>query len=308
MTWTLTEDLESYLAAAGDFLESAPVINTIQLSVLANLRIRGGSAYGRRAPLFGWWRPPGGQVAGAFLVTPPFPVLLTRVPEQAARLLADALATWPGPLAGVNAEPDTAAAFAAAWARLTGAESSVYRRSRLFRLAGLLRPSPGPPGSARTAVAADRRLLESWFDAFHREVGELGHVPGDVDDRLNYGGLALWEAGGVPVAMAGVTRTVAGVARVGPVYTPPDHRQRGYGGAVTVAVSQGALDAGPASWSCSPTWPIRPAMPSTRAWVTGRCRTASCCVSLPDRSAVPRSVAEIANATTASFAPFARRD
>ena len=37
---------------------------------------------------------------------------------------------------------------------------------------------------------------------------------------------------------------MAGVARVGPVYTPPDHRQHGYGGAVTVAVSQGALDAG----------------------------------------------------------------
>ncbi len=244
MTWTLTEDLESYLAAAGDFLESAPVVNTIQLTVLANLRARGGSAYGARPPLFGWWRPPDGQVTGAFLVTPPFPVLLTRVPEQAARLLADALATRPGPLAGVNAEPRTAAAFTAAWAGLTGAKSSVQRRSRLFRLAALRRPSLRPPGSARTGAAADQGLLESWFDAFHREVGELGHVPGDVDDRLSYGGLTLWEAGGVPVAMAGVTRTVAGVARVGPVYTPPDHRQRGYGGAVTVAVSQGALDAG----------------------------------------------------------------
>ncbi len=244
MTWTLTEDLESYLAAAGGFLESAPVVNTIQLSVLANLRARGGSAYGGRPPLFGLWRPPGGQVEGAFLVTPPFPVLLTWVPEQAARLLADALAARPGSLAGVNAEPDTAAAFAAAWAELTGAESSVHRRSQLFRLTGLLRPSPEPPGSARVAVAADRGLLESWFDAFHREVGELGHVPGDVDDRLSYGGLTLWEAAGVPVAVGGVTRTVAGVARVGPVYTPPDHRQRGYGGAVTVAVSRGALDAG----------------------------------------------------------------
>lgn len=244
MAWTLTGDLESYLRAAGDFLESAPVVNTIQLSVLSNLRARGMLAYGGRPPLFGWWRPPGGQVEGAFLVTPPFPVLLSRLPEQAARLLAAALATRPGPLAGVNAEPGPAAAFAAAWAALTGAEPSVHRRSRLFRLDGLVRPSPGPPGSARVAAAADRGLLESWFDAFHREAGELGHVPGDVDDRLSYSGLTLWEAGGAPVAMGGVTRTVAGVARVGPVYTPPDYRQRGYGGAVTVAVSQAALDAG----------------------------------------------------------------
>jgi GNAT superfamily N-acetyltransferase len=244
MAWTLTEDLDSYLAAAGDFLRSAPDFNTVQLSVIAILRARGGSAYGGSIPLFGWWRPPGGQVEGAFLVTPPFPVLLTRVPEPAARSLAEAFAARQAPLTGVNAEPGPAAAFGAAWAELTGAQSRVHRRSRLFRLAGLVAPSPRPPGSARLAVAADRELLESWFGAFHREAGELGHVPGDVDDRLSYGGLTLWEAAGAPVAMGGVTRTVAGVARVGPVYTPPDHRRLGFGAAVTVAVSQAALDAG----------------------------------------------------------------
>jgi predicted GNAT family acetyltransferase len=34
--------------------------------------------------------------------------------------------------------------------------------------------------------------------------------------------------------------------RVGPVYTPPGLRHRGYAGAVTAAVSQAALDAGAA--------------------------------------------------------------
>ena len=60
-------------------------------------------------------------------------------------------------------------------------------------------------------------------------------------------GLTLWEADGEPVAMAGLTRTVAGVARVSGVYTPPAHRQRGFGGAVTAAVSRQALDAGAAA-------------------------------------------------------------
>jgi GNAT superfamily N-acetyltransferase len=243
MTWTLTEDLDSYLADVGDFLGSKPVVNTIQLSVLAILRARGGSAYGS-PPLFGWWRSPGGQVGGAFLVTPPFPVLLTGVAEPAARALAAALAARQALLAGVNAELGPAAAFATAWSELTGAESRVHRRSRLFRLAGLVPPSPWPPGSARVAVAADRDRLEAWLGAFHREVGELGHVPGDVEDRLSYGGLTLWESDGIPVALGGVTRTVAGVARVGPVYTPPGQRNRGYGAAVTAAVSQATLDAG----------------------------------------------------------------
>jgi len=37
---------------------------------------------------------------------------------------------------------------------------------------------------------------------------------------------------------------VAGMVRVGPVYTPPEWRGRGYAGAATAAVSQAAVDAG----------------------------------------------------------------
>jgi predicted GNAT family acetyltransferase len=44
--------------------------------------------------------------------------------------------------------------------------------------------------------------------------------------------------------MAGATRAVAGQARIGPVYTPPERRGQGFGGAVTAAVSQAAKDAG----------------------------------------------------------------
>ena len=46
--------------------------------------------------------------------------------------------------------------------------------------------------------------------------------------------------------LAGNGRAVAGQTRIGPVYTPPEHRGRGYGGAVTTAVSLQALAAGAA--------------------------------------------------------------
>lgn len=103
---------------------------------------------------------------------------------------------------------------------------------------------PGPAGAARVATAADRDLLESWCAAFAREVGQPPWRADDVTDRLSYGGLSLWEDGGIPVAMAGVQRQVAGTIRVGPVYTPPQRRGRGYAAAVTAAVSQAALGAG----------------------------------------------------------------
>lgn len=67
-----------------------------------------------------------------------------------------------------------------------------------------------------------------------------------VDDRLSYRGYTLWEQAGQPVSLAGLTRQVAGQVRVGPVYTPPGLRGRGYGGAATWAVSHAAQRAGAA--------------------------------------------------------------
>jgi predicted GNAT family acetyltransferase len=65
-----------------------------------------------------------------------------------------------------------------------------------------------------------------------------------VRDKLSHGGILLWEAGGLPVSIAGVTRHVAGMLRVAPVYTPPELRGRGYASAVTAAASLRAREAG----------------------------------------------------------------
>ena len=119
-------------------------------------------------------------------------------------------------------------------------------RTRLFRLRVLTPPDPMPPGSARLADIGDQDLLVDWTVAFSQETGagDPGRAARAVADRLSHDGLMLWETDGVPVATAGLTREVAGVVRVLSVYTPPAHRRRGYGGAVTTAVSRTALAAG----------------------------------------------------------------
>ena len=245
MSWTLTDSLDDYLAAAGGFLRSRPVQNTVQLAAAETLRARGASAFGETAPLFGWWRSGTGEITAALLHTPPYPALLTRLPEHSAEPLAEALAGCGRPLGGVNAPEGDAADFAAAWSRLTGASWQESRRSRLFRLGRLRPPGPPPRGAARVAAEADRGLLESWLAAFMQELGDSSERPADlVDDRLSHQGLTLWEADGAAVSLAGRHRPAAGVVRVSPVYTPPECRRQGYGGAVTAAVSQAALDAG----------------------------------------------------------------
>jgi GNAT superfamily N-acetyltransferase len=247
MAWTVTRDVDQFLAAAGDHLRATPVLNTVPLTVLESLRQRGTARYGDEPPVYGWHHADGGQVDGAFLQTPPYPALIATLPAGSAAGLISELGIAAGQPAAVNLASTDEADFTAAWAEVTGGRTSAGQRSRLYRLDQLVPPAPAPPGAARVAGPADRELLIEWHEAFGREAGTVGDDAARmVDDRLSHDGLTVWETGGSPVAMAGNTRAVAGVVRIAPVYTVPAHRQRGYGGAVTATASRAALDAGAA--------------------------------------------------------------
>jgi predicted GNAT family acetyltransferase len=110
----------------------------------------------------------------------------------------------------------------------------------------LVPPAVPPNGLGRVADETDRAVLVDWWAAFTREVaGPQEHEPAQaVEERLSYGGLMLWEDSGQPVSLAGVSRTAAGMARIGPVFTPKQLRGRGYASAVTAMVSRRTLEAG----------------------------------------------------------------
>lgn len=241
MSWSVTGDFESYLAEAGAFLHANLAENTVPLTVISTLRIQGADAFGPD-PVFGWWADPDG-VRGVFLQTGTYPVLLSDMPAHAAEALADVLGDRSLP--GVTGGAPAVHAFAAGWKRRTGAVASVRMRQRLYRLESLEMPRPLPPGEPRVAGEADRDLVRAWFAAFEREAGGAGaENPRLVDDRMSYGGVLLWEVAGEPVSLAGRTRVVTGMTRIGPVYTPPSQRRRGYGAVVTAALTRSALEAG----------------------------------------------------------------
>ena len=250
MGWQTTGDVAEFLAAAGVFLRAERARNTIVLTVTETMRVNPAQSPGgdhpdpARLPLFGWWTVAGG-VRGAFMHTPDFPVLLTALPAAvAADLAAQTLAGRPLP--GVNAYPEAAEAFGAAWREQTGGRVAVHRRMRLYRLAGLCWPRPMPDGVPRPAGEGDVAVLTDWLNAFGREVNDMdvGDLAASIRERFSYGGLTLWEADGRPVSVAGLTRRAAGMVRVGPVYTPPELRGHGYASAATAEVSRAALVAG----------------------------------------------------------------
>jgi predicted GNAT family acetyltransferase len=112
-----------------------------------------------------------------------------------------------------------------------------------------LEPPPAAPGTARVATAADRELVLRWWMAFADEVLHEGGPGRDtaeatIDYRLSSrgAGIAVWEDGGEPVSTAGWGGATPNGIRVGPVYTPPELRGRGYATALTAELSQRLLD------------------------------------------------------------------
>ncbi|MCX5366634.1 GNAT family N-acetyltransferase [Streptomyces sp. NBC_00124] len=246
--WHLTEDLDGFLARAGDFLRSRPALHTVPLTVTEALHTRGAVANGAGAPVFGLLER-AGEVRAALFRTPPRRLYLTSLTLEEADTLAAHLVRLGHRLPGVIADHDTATAFADAWARHTGATPTLHERERLYRLGTLTPPEPLPEGRSRVAGERDREQLILWHREFITAIGGTPAADNSswADIRIAQGRVTLWETpDGTPASMAGVTPMVAGQVRVAPVYTPAHLRGRGYAGAAAVEVSRAALAAGAA--------------------------------------------------------------
>jgi uncharacterized protein len=189
------------------------------------------------------------EVVAAALMTPPHNVVLSMTddPEAIVALGRD-LGRNRLSVPGVTAPVKVARRFADLWTQRHGLTAKLAFAQRIYRLERVTRPT-NVPGTLRTATDADRDLLVDWVQAFLVEVLEHpaeGEAEAIVESALQTGSRTfyLWEDGGRSVALAGVTGPTPNGIRMGPVYTPPPSRGRGYGSAVTAAASQAQLDAG----------------------------------------------------------------
>ncbi|MBV8349931.1 MAG: GNAT family N-acetyltransferase [Mycolicibacterium sp.] len=142
---------------------------------------------------------------------------------------------------GVRGPRDTAEAFAAAWCAATGGVGAVSLQERLYRLNTLVKPA-GVEGHAHAAGPSDFDVLTEWLMRFGSEAfGEHLDQAASARSVQAAKGLGdeylLWTVQDRRVSMAAVRSPVAGVSRIGPVYTPTAERGRGYGSAVTAAAA-----------------------------------------------------------------------
>jgi uncharacterized protein len=244
-------DAGEYLKLALPFLEERETANNLILGV--TIRLRDMPGWTDLPPYLALALDTEERPVMAAAITPPQNLLLTIRPEANPNILDQALAAlvenllaggWTIP--GVNAEYHLARRFANRWAQAAGQSQYIDFEERLYELSAVIPPSRPVEGMLRLATAADFDTLVVWYLAFYKEalgIVETESIIKSISRRLENKDTYLWDIG-KPVSMAGKSRPTAHGASVGPVYTPPELRGRGYASACVAALSQLILDSG----------------------------------------------------------------
>jgi predicted GNAT family acetyltransferase len=242
---SITNDAEAFAVVVGAFLGAR--LEREQLARVLDGVLQG--RYAEHLNHFATVFDDDGELIAAAMRTPPHSLMCTRMPDPAASLAAELIDAWLArdpDVVGVGAEPGTARAIAAAWARRTGGESQLEVRMAMHAATAIEDPPHRVAGRLRLAAPDERERLVGWWRAFFAEAEPLhpDDAERDVAGRYEDDGLYVWEDGGEAVSVIGVQLTGNGYGWIGPVYTPPERRRRGYAGAGVAAASRRLLDAG----------------------------------------------------------------
>jgi len=240
------DDVHAFYERVAPFLERNEAAHTLQLGFRERLE-RNPRVFGDADPIL-LAVVASGAVIGVATQTPPFPAALSLFEDPAgAEAVAEHLAADGCELPGIAGPVGVDERFLDRWRALTGAEATLDRRERIYAAHRVIAPRP-TSGRMRPFDAHDRDLVLAWIAAFGAEA-----MPGSALDNPERflerraqdpaSGLVLWDDGG-PVSLAGFGAPSPNGMRIGPVYTPPELRGRGYASAVTAAVTTHVLEGG----------------------------------------------------------------
>lgn len=255
---TTTTDPTEFLAEAADLLAGDPVVTSVVATVTQ--RAADDDARGASTPQHPrWWatvRDASGALVGAVMRTAPFaphPLYVLPMPDEAARAVARFLHARGEVVGGVNGALPAARVLAEEIAARAGGEVVVDEHLRLWELGELVAHEAA--GRLRPAGPSDVPLCTAWFNAFGAEAAaQAGRDEAHASETMSEEDVArrvadrlvwLWESPeGEVVHLTAHSQPAYGVSRVGPVFTPREHRGHGYASAAVSQVTGQILAAG----------------------------------------------------------------
>ena len=239
------QDADAFLREAQGVLEESEAENNLMLGLC--LKMVRSSEEIEPAPYFATVKQNDDLLVAA-IMTPPHKLIVHSDADarvEAFKLLAADLLAKGLPVPGVIGRSTVASTFAKAWEEVTGESTIQGMRQRIYRLTEV-NQSQIPSGSFRAATQDDLTLLAQWILAFHHEAvpnNPLSDVQGTTIRRIDHNEIFVWEDAG-PVSVAARSRPTTNGVSVNLVYTPPEHRGRGYATACVASLSRHLLDSG----------------------------------------------------------------
>ncbi len=241
-------DPAAFYAAAESFLAAHEAANCLIIG-LTNVLIARADAYSDLPPYFALVYDDEGRIAAAALRTTQRPLTVSYSDDPAAvALIADDVAALDPLMPGMGGPVAVARTFAERWTTMTSAAHRIEVNERVYQCDQVTAPT-GVPGRLRRATPADQDALVDYILAFD---WEALRIKGELEPRVkwfnegldaDYRALYVWDDGGA-VCLIGTSGATPNGMRIGPVYTPPDKRGRGYASAATAAAAQAILDSG----------------------------------------------------------------
>jgi GNAT superfamily N-acetyltransferase len=253
------DDPREFLVVAGGHLAEQPVLGTVVATVASRVRDQhdAGVPWPEGVPCWFAAFVDRGRVVATAMRTAPFgeyPAYLMPMSDDTAVLLARTLLDRDEPVLGANGALPAVQVFCEEMASATGKRVTVGQHTRLFELGELKEPAE-VPGRLRSARLGEQEVVTGWYLAFMadadeqagREPGSSPHEAPEPDEmrrRIESGQVYVWEVDGAPVHVTAATTPAFGVSRVGPVYTPKEHRGHGYASRAVYEVSKLLRDGG----------------------------------------------------------------
>ncbi len=186
-----------------------------------------------------------GKVVGVTVRTPPHRIILSRIDANIQVAIVNLIRYLRGinsRIPGIVGPAAEAQAFSDCWIEdQHSAPPRIVMRLRVFEareVAGM----PLSQGKLRLARMDDHPLMAQWFVAFSEETGEsvdLESAKKRAEQHIKAQRLYIWNRG-APVSIA-ATRPTKNGTTINWVYTPPEHRNKGYATSCVLSLTKKLL-------------------------------------------------------------------
>lgn len=187
------------------------------------------------------------RVIAACLMTPPHPlqIVLFEAGYEIGSFIADRLHEQGTDVPGVIGDREAVQPFAEAWADAKQKTVKVIMNEGLYRLDEVDESLEKSEGSWRIAGKNDGPLLEKWYRLFLADVGLPDVTIEEATEKialfLKEKEVYVWEVGGEVVSCLKKNRPTKKGITISFVFTPKEHRRKGYARTLVAEVSEELL-------------------------------------------------------------------